>query len=225
MTPAGGLIMKSAKWLASVLAALFVALFAAFGCAPELERKATDGTAKAKGWKLQHDDYRTYLTTQKNPDGSNVKVSTREITDGSLEMRKRENEKYRSIAAKAGKEENESLEKLCSHPWWDERTKKALETDDPWRIEKMVEQMQEKGPATYFICKNFNYRNAADVRKMYADYSQRPNAKAISLQEYIGRYFGAGPFEFEVKAKPDETRVTRAEVIGMLLDALDNQTK
>src|ERR1700687_821821 len=130
--------MTNLRTMAAVsLVAFCVALGPISGCAPQLEKKALDAPAETKasrGWPLQHDEPRDYLTTEKNADGTFVTITTREFMDGSKEMRVKENEKYGKKVAQGAKIENEEMDKLSEHAWWGERQRKNLETRDPWHL-------------------------------------------------------------------------------------------
>jgi hypothetical protein len=71
------------------------------------------------------------------------------------EYMKAENAKWRKLAAKASEEENELLERIGAHPFWDGRLRELADNTNPWWCERKVEETQTNEATSWYIQKDF----------------------------------------------------------------------
>jgi hypothetical protein len=145
------------------------------------------------------------------------------------EAKRAENEKWRKLAAEAGREENDALEKLCEHPWWDREMRKRHEEDDPWHFEKKVEHLQAHADTTFYITKTDNFACPLSQMKEYlANAKKRDEVpEDTTVDQYVKRLYPANRpcFELILKPKPEGKPRERLQVIRALNDCLDKAQK
>jgi hypothetical protein len=196
--------MLSPRSLALSLAVLL--LVSASSCAPALPKPKS-----SKGWKPVTEPAHLVSDKQRK---ENVAIRERDHA--------KENEKFRALAAEGSEEENDALERLCKHPWWDEEERKYEVEADPWYFERMLERIQPSDETTYYVGKTVCVLGLRDLSNELE--RQKGDGKApadMTLEQFLGKRV-RGPF-FELTLKRNPTRETRArlEVIRALLDALD----
>jgi hypothetical protein len=200
--------------------AIAIVAFLAASCAPALPKPE-------KGWVLEAKPTEV-LTTQKNPDGSFVKVKMTPRIEH-LEEKRAENEKWRKLAREASREENDGMERLCEHPWWDRKMMKRHEEDDPWHMEKKVEDLQASEDTTFYVTKTDNFACPLSQMKEYlANAKKRDEVPGdTTVDQYAKRiYTGNRTFlQLTLKPKPEGKPRERLQVIRALLDALDDAQK
>ena len=151
-----------------------------------------------------------------------------------------DNAKFRKLAEEASDEENEAIERLCKHPWWDEKARNRWEKDDPWHFENMIENIQNRDVTTYYVSNGNNESlraiiSKSDIQKQWLLYTNDPKANAMSFDQLVISHLGKENFEvtFAQPKKPDpdqkmttpSSKRARMEAVRVLLDGLDAADK
>jgi hypothetical protein len=206
------------------VAICFLIVCAAASCAPAIPGTARTRPAATKGWEKS--------SRHKFTEGRNGAKDEYWFDD--------ENAKFRKLADEATDEENQAMERLCKHPWWDEEARKSWVSQCPWFFERIIERIQNHDVTVYCVLKGNNRFPDAVYPKSEAQhdwvrYSKDPRAKPLSFDEYVTDRFGKDHFEVTFaepkKADPNQRITTpsgkrvRFDVIRVLLDGLDAADK
>jgi hypothetical protein len=202
------------------LFAVVIVAYLTTSCAPAIPKRP-------KGWVLDPKPSE-FLTTQKNPDGSYVKVIMKPQIPN-IENKRAENEKWRTLAANASREENDAMDALCEHPWWDRATCRFYEENNPWHFEKKVEDLESSEDTTFYVSKTGRLDTPlSELKEDLANGKKRGGiADDTTFDQYVKlRFREEGSFfQLTLKPKPEGKPRERLYVIRALREALDKAWK
>jgi hypothetical protein len=176
---------------------------------------------------------------QKNSDGSFVLKIERgkDETDAHYAERvakeeawmEQQDEHFRKIAADASDEENELMERICGHSWWDATIMKDCRIKQPWRCEVIVETLQNHEETRFYMQRRCNFAPGSFLdEKLEGNIFHKVLPEGATVEDFIAKHWTKPEekcFKLELVPKKGDTPRNRLEVIKAWLKAMDEAQK
>lgn len=183
---------------------------------------------KTRGWKKNEDGSFVYKTPRL-PGESDEDYQKRLAED--FAFQERENAFYRAVVDTATEEENEMVERIRDHKWWNQKGRIEADKHDPWSVECYIETRLFEEECTFYLSEGvggvFHAWQESEFEKMQKDARLPLDRFLKKLAPDNGKIIKV---EFP-KSTSDERRDRdkhkefRTEYVKVLLKALDRAVK
>ena len=183
---------------------------------------------KTRGWKKNEDGSYAYKTPRL-PGESEDDYQKRLADD--FAFQERENAFYRAVVDGASEEENEMVEQIRDHRWWNQKGRIEEDKHDPWCVECKIETMLFEEECTFYLSEGvggaFHAWQESEFEKMKED-SGLPLDKFLKkLAPDHGKILRVDfpKSTSDERRDRDKHKEFRTEYVKVLLRALDRATK